>query len=613
MGNCLEEEQVRAQELKQLTEHMDSQIGKRFDEYRKFDDYVKREVRQASTDLIKKFIFIVTVLSLVVTVIGWFGIPYIIKQKTQQFLHDKTNQAAMNILSNEVVGVVKSEVPPMIAKETDAATQALKADFTKEIKGVVQNAETKVGEKITKVNEATVVATDAANAANDKLAFIELVFSAMAGNRLDYDKLIAESKATNRYEKLAKNTIAEINSRYLARKHDPYDLRYLLQRNGKELTRESMVDIALLDNEWNCDGALNELVDTREKGFVEVLVRAMRSTKRLDSVYTSIVGINKLAKTDFKPLDVEGVLNWWKTATTNESYHSAYLPFNDLICAFRNRPKDQEIGVSLIANIELAREAVARYPNFMPARRHVLNLMTSLMKVRRNLTGEYKTFCEESLEVLRTSRNSKDHADYYLYRIECLGARDETEAEGVKVANEAIREIPDFESVAKKSGRFTPEFFDHPRIDWPSKRKVAKKPMGNPQGAKKPPVQFVKPQGCSIGMRDISSDNAVGYVSVKVKKGRRALTELPFVKSALVTSDKLSSLTGCEEDDEISWRPSNGPNVTVYRYRDGHWRNDNDDPADDVVIPMGEAVLYYDRKVDVESQIGFSGQIGGMK
>ena len=155
--------------------------------------------------------------------------------------------------------------------------------------------------------------------------------------------------------------------------------------------------------------------------------------------------------------------------------------------------------------------------------------------------------------------------------------------------------------------------FDHPEIDWPSKRQVAKKQTGNTPVALKTPVQLVKPQRSSIGMRDVASNNTVGFVSVKVKKGRRALTELPFVKSALVTSDKLSSLTGCEEGDEISWRPSDEPNVTVYSYRDGHWRNKNDDPADDVVIPMGDAVLYYDRKVDVESQIGFSGQIGGVK
>ena len=142
---------------------------------------------------------------------------------------------------------------------------------------------------------------------------------------------------------------------------------------------------------------------------------------------------------------------------------------------------------------------------------------------------------------------------------------------------------------------------------------MAKKQTGNTLVALKTPVQLVKPQRSSIGTRDVTSDNTVGFVSVKVKKGRRALTELPFVKSGLVTNDKLSSLTGCEEGDEISWRPSDESNVAVYRYRDGHWRNENDDLADEVVIPMGDAVLYYDRKVDVESQIGFSGQVEGVK
>ena len=444
MDNNVEEERVRAQELKQLTEHMDRLIGKRFDEYRKFDDYVKREVRQATTDLIKKFMFIATVLSLVVTVIGWFGIPYIIKQKTQQFLHDKTNQAAMNILSNEVVNVVQSEVPPMIAKETDAATQALKTDFTKEIKGVVQNAETKVGEKITKVNEATGVASGAANAANDKLGFIELVFSAMAGNRPDYDKLIAESKTTNQYARLAKNAIIEIRNRYRLRQANPYDLRYNLQKKDRKLSRESLVEIAFADLEHNCDGAINELIETRDKGMVEVLVAVMQKSRRLESVYLSIVGINNLVGKRFDALAVDDVLAWWGKEFTNNTYRSAYLPLHDLIWDICKRPKEKSKVENVRGNYERAKGIVVSYPNSPEAHKYVVFLAVELADAIGEFSPEMKDVTEKSLEALH---KQNDLSDYYLCKVYYLIGKNGTLEELIDLTNEAIKNTRDFEGV----------------------------------------------------------------------------------------------------------------------------------------------------------------------
>lgn len=601
---------MKSQELKKLSEHMDRQIANRFDEYRKFDDYVKQEVRHATSQMYKTLGILGTAVAVVLSVSGYFGLPFFVKQKVQDILQEATSREALATLSNQVVSVVQARVPAMIAKETATVAQALKADFKREINAVVQNAETDIEGKIAKVNESTRVASDAANAANDKLEFIELVFSAMAGNRPDYDKLIAESKTTNQYARLAKNAIIEIRNRYRLRQANPYDLRYNLQRKDRKLSRETLVEIAFADLEHNCDGAINELIETHDKGMAEVLVSVMQKSKRLESVYLSIVGINSLTGKRFEALEVDDVLSWWEKESTNSTYRSAYLPLHDLTWAICTRPKEKSKVENVRGNYEMAKGIVDSYPHSAEAHKYVVFLAIELADAVGEFSADMKDAAEKSLEALH---RQVDLSDYYLCKVCYLVGNKWTWEELIELTNEAIKNTRDFEGVVKGEGRFSKEYLDRPEIDWPSKRQVAKKQTGNTLVALKTPVQLVKPQRSSIGTRDATSDNTVGFVSVKVKKGRRALTELPFVKSGLVTNDKLSSLTGCEEGDEISWRPSDESNVAVYRYRDGHWRNENDDLADEVVIPMGDAVLYYDRKVDVESQIGFSGQVEGVK
>ena len=71
---------MKSQELKKLSEHMDRQIANRFDEYRKFDDYVKQEVRHATSQMYKTLGILGTAVAVVLSVSGYFGLPFFVRQ-----------------------------------------------------------------------------------------------------------------------------------------------------------------------------------------------------------------------------------------------------------------------------------------------------------------------------------------------------------------------------------------------------------------------------------------------------------------------------------------------------------------------------------------------------
>ena len=155
-----------------------------------------------------------------------------------------------------------------------------------------------------------------------------------------------------------------------------------------------------------------------------------------------------------------------------------------------------------------------------------------------------------------------------------------------------------------KSKFFPSSFFEDPAIDWPSRRK----PIVGAQPGQNTDNKVARTRG--IGS-DVESDNCVGFVSVTIRKGRRALLELPFGRNVLASRSRLKSITGCVSGDEMSWITAG--QTEIYRYDGGRWNDLKGCDSSDVEIPVGEAIIYYERKADVVTLISFSGNLKGVR
>ena len=592
---------MRTQDVKQLSEQMDRLIAKRFDEYRKFDDYVKQEVRHTTSQMYKTLGILGTAVAVVLSVGGYFGLPFFVRQKVQDIFQDATSREALATLSNQVVSVVQDRVPMMIESQVGESSLQLRRTFDERMQNAADVAEARIDEGIARAEaKMSDLSSDIARL-RSKLEMLDVVVSAKAGNRQDYDRLRREMVTTNETAVLAKDAVAEIEWRYLHRRHSYGDYHPMLQRPDLKLGFDSMVDIVHCDFDWNCDGAINELVDTHDKGFVETLVHAALNSKRLESVYTAIEGLRNLTGQQFKPLDADGVREWWEGSKTNELYHSGYESFHDFMEGLR-AAKQSTVG-DAIGRIKKLEDLLAWRPKLVPAWKCIVCLVVDIPEQHRFLDGR-KELCEKAFDHLE--RLATDKIDvgllktFYLFR-SGAGA-DDVQA----YVNGLIKQYPDFESRAVKSKMFTDAFFEDSRFDWPSKRQsaVATRPKElSPQTG----YASVKNLGRCDG---VESGDCVGFMSVTIRKGRRALLELPFGPSTLLSRGSLGSIVGCVSGDEISWTMAG--RTEVYQYDGVRWNDADGGDAEGVEIPVGDAVIYYERKSDSVTSISFAGSVAGV-
>ena len=590
---------MKKQELKQLSEHMDRQIAKQFDEYRKFDDYVKHEVRHAASQMYKTLSILGTAVAVVLSVGGYFGLPYIVRQKVQTILQEATSREGLSILSNQVVSVVQERVPLMIESQVRESSQKLQIAFDERMSNSAQSAEAKVAIELCKATTGMRELQRDMVKLRSKIGIIDLLVSAKAGNRQSYDLLCKEMNTTNDTAILAKDGVAEIDWRYQQRRYSYRDYRLMLRRPGLTLELDALVDIVHRDHDWNCDGAINELVATREKGFVETLVYAVCTSKRLETVYTAIEGLQTLTGQQFKPLGADEVERWWKTSVTNAAYHSGYEDYYDFSIALKTvMEASDDQCIEWLKRLE---RMASDHPKLLPAWRLIVCFVLDMSESKRFLDGR-KELCDKALsqyEILST-----DKEEFAVLKAHYMLCRKFPLSDVRSYVNSVIKENDDFETKAMKSKFFPSSFFEDPAIDWPSRRK----PIVGAQPGQNKDNMVARTRGI---VSDVESDNCVGFVSVTIRKGRRALLELPFGRNVLASRSRLKSITGCVGGDEMSWITAG--QTEIYRYDGGRWNDLKGCDSSDVEIPVGEAIIYYERKSDVVTLISFSGNLRGVR
>lgn len=577
---------------------MNRQIAKQFDEYRKFDNYVKQEVRYATSQMYKTLGILGSAVAVVLSVGGYFGLPFFVRQKVQDVLQEATSREALATLSNQVVSVVQDRVPMMIESQVGESTLQLRRTFDERMSNTAVAAEARIDAGIAKAESKMGDLSSDMARLRSKLEILDVVVSAKAGNRQGYDRLRREMVTTNETAALAKDAVAEIDWRYQQRRYSYGDYHPMLQRPDFKLGLDSLVDIVHCDFDWNCDGAINELVATHDKGFVDTLVHAALTSKRLETVYTSIEGLRRLTGQQFKPLGADEVQKWWEGANTNEMYHSGYESFHDFTSELR-AVKQATVG-DIIGRIRKLEDLLAWRPKLVPAWKYIVWLVVDIPEQYRFLDGR-KELCEKALGRVESLEPDKVEVGLLktLYLTRSGAAVDDIQS----YVNGLIKQHPDFESRAVKSKIFTDAFFADPRFDWPSKRQAvaATKPK-----ELRTEIEYASDK--NAGRRSgIESGNCVGYMSVTIRKGRRALLELPFGRSKLLTRDKLGAIVGCVSGDEISWTTAG--RTMIYQYDGARWNDAKGDNAEEVEIPVGDAVIYYERKSDRETSISFSGNV----
>ena len=104
------------------------------------------------------------------------------------------------------------------------------------------------------------------------------------------------------------------------------------------------------------------------------------------------------------------------------------------------------------------------------------------------------------------------------------------------------------------------------------------------------------------------SANHVGYVPLRISKGKKTFSGLPFLKESTMNFRTLGDLRrDAAKGDVASW--NDGNKELRYEYDGEHWHDPQGKPADDVRFDFGKYVLTYERTEDVSTEIVFTGEL----
>ena len=364
-------------------------------------------------------------------------------------------------VKDEVQSVVVDQVPQMITDNTKVAEQKIRADFS----AVVSN-------EVSVIHEAEDVLSQKLLEAEKRFDLIAKIYAARAGGRKEYDAICQVARSTNFLARLAGDAVKDIQTSYTERKyqfggmkitlsgkHAPEDLL-----SGKQL----LVAIVRLDSDRNTDGALTELTDTKQKQFVATFCYAVKNSKRLNSVYLAIRGIERCANVDFPALGIDEVLKWWMQNSKNEEYHSAYEQYWDMSMegGFKILPGESPDQYAWRKILKLE-SILKKVPDAYLAASALLPLAI-FMRCEGEQSQQRDKIVDFTLDYYAKHVPKTD--EWYVYKALFLGKTGKWD-DLVRLCNSRIKEKPTFENELKKWGLFTDAFFDSDEIAWPSKTK----------------------------------------------------------------------------------------------------------------------------------------------
>ena len=610
-------ESSHSNELEQMIQN---RVEKALSEKIQLEAYIKSETR-AATNSVYKFIAAVLGFFTIAGFLCWDKILDHVSTKTvakvaTNVAETETKKLIQNqvvgIISNSVPGIVgdvvpgmiKAAVPDMIEMSVpamiktavpDMIAQAVPEMIRREVKESEQHLKdvaAKIDTKFANLEKEEKSLAEKYQKAEAKLSFVPIMAEARAGNRISYDKLVQAIKENPDLAEFIAPAVNEVKAQYKEMKfiHRHYGVT-LQQPDAPKLKLDDYVNIINGDYEWNCNGAINDLVATRRKEFVATLLRVVEKSKRLDSVYLAIAGIEKLTNKSFPPIGIDEVLQWWKTASTTAEYHSPYEYFYDLRHEFATNSLTQTDQIALCSYLSRFSELQDKYPDYTTISEFILTV-AAYSKFRKSIIcSTNECFYKKALDITQRTPFGKTDKWYCFKALNdaYLGGLDE----GI---NECLKASPSFEKELKDSGMFNSSLFESKEINWPSK---AKRLPPVPVAKKNPPSRLSPPEGLKSQVQ--------GYVTVRLKKGKQPLS-LPFVKDSGIPREKLGSKSeAAREGDVISWTIDQ--HTYNYTFSNGQWYDEDDKKADDVEIPVGQCGILYERVENEETDMSFAGTL----
>lgn len=526
------------------------------------------------------------IFSFILAITGLLGWNLLVEQTTKKAISEIAGTAAHGIITAVVsnqVDVAQKEVGKKVAREIESRVPEMVSANVSDLRKLSKAA----GENIKAVQ--SIVDT------------MTIVTAARANSRKHFNQLISLANGTNNTaeSKIASDAIKTIRGQYEQRNFSFDFYRPTLTIDGRKKDIEDLVYIARADYDHNCNGAVADLIVLNNKEFVGTLVHVTRNTKRLDTLHLSMLGIERLTGKRFQTLDTDGVLDWWKEASKNKSYHSHYEWYCDMTEQIYCHSSREQIIAASTNMINEAYKRIKENPDYHIASKFIIETIIAFPDFKTKIADGRKSYFEEALKNLEgsTYKNNK----WYIYKAYYLAIADNSALNGF--INERLSTNPEFEEELKNSRLFTEHFFNDKQIKWPSKLPPEqRKPKTRPDVLRIP----LNPPPTTVRRRGIESQNVTGLSSVKIKKGTRVLNEFPTNGTVCSAMQKLSDLkTGVCRGDSISWKLED----TSFRFNFNgkDWIDANTNKVEDVIIPAGAARITYERIKDEETSVTFTG------
>ena len=571
---------------KQIEEKMHKALMEKM----QLETYIKSETRAA---LVKVTGFITAILA-AITVAGFLGWNQIVERVSTnaaaKVANDVALSAARDLIHNSVMGMISNSVPRMIDNTVPQMISDTVGQTERQLKeGITEY----VSNQLVRLerNEKSIMGLYAET--EKKLSLVPIMAEARAGDRASYEKLRKISDDDQRLALFICPAIGEIESQYRSKKFNNYNYNIVLKTpDSTKLDLEDYVEIVNADNDWNCDGAINGLIHTGKKEFVATLVRVVKFSKRLDSIYLAICGIEKLTNKSFSPLAIQDVLRWWETAKETSEYHSPY----QAVCDLRREVGNH--GMQLTTNktdflsfVSRFDELLTRYPDCQANSKLILTIV-AYSPFRQDIICADNSIYKRALDALEPTPFGQTDK-WYCYKSIYDAFRGGL-YEGI---NARLKVSDSFEEELRKSGLFNNSLFERDDLNWPSRRKQVD---NQPNAGKASSSQDIDVPGSL-------PSSVIGYITVNIQRGKRQLP-LPFIRQDGIAKERLiSKSNGAKEGDVISWTIDQ--QIYSYKYTGRHWIAGDGAVADDVEIPAGQCEITYERVKDEESEMSFAGPV----
>lgn len=281
--------------------------------------FIESKVDEGVKKLQKKF----WPYTLIILVLGAIGIWGLFKGITDEIQKQLTSVYVANALEDHI----KKFTDDKVANVADGRISIAE-------KRIIDGFEKKVSEQEAKLTSSSAAAELQIQTLRSALDVMKKAYDARGGDRHAFDEIAV--LATNKTEagEIAAKVIREIEAAYSIRKEKenaPFlgGTRRTVSYNGTDgrhgpISFSDATQIIISHYRDFEEGAINRLVDSGRKEFVEVLMYAVMESSSLDAVYIALRGVEKLAGASFPILGISQARKWWEDNSSNEELHSDY-------------------------------------------------------------------------------------------------------------------------------------------------------------------------------------------------------------------------------------------------------------------------------------------------